>query len=165
MESIRKDIECVFGSMSKRFRILQHNFLFSNPRKIELVFKTCVCLHNMLIREDGYDRVGEEAQDWIVADVDADAARVAADRRAGGRREGERSRRANQPWLEPEEQHDGLSLSLYSDEEDAESPVVDMRYEAFRDRVVKNYIQKYRRNEVLWLKAGRPVREAGDAAG
>ena len=54
MESIRKDIECVFGSMKNRFSYLKK---FNRMRKqidIDNAFTTCCILHNILLEEDGW---------------------------------------------------------------------------------------------------------------
>ena len=54
LESIRKDIECVFGSMKKRFGYLR---MFNRMRKqgdIDNAFTTCCMLHNILLEEDGW---------------------------------------------------------------------------------------------------------------
>lgn len=54
-ESIRKDVECTFGILKKRFMILKHPSRFRDQETIGHVFKTCCALHNMLIEFDGYD--------------------------------------------------------------------------------------------------------------
>jgi hypothetical protein len=59
--SLRKDVECTFGILKKRFRILKIPQLWtadhpeSPTLKLDNVFHTCCILHNMLLREDGND--------------------------------------------------------------------------------------------------------------
>ena len=63
IESVRKDIECVFGILKKRFLILKHPVRLHSPHCIQRVFVTCSVLHNILIDYDGYDK-------WNVENVD-----------------------------------------------------------------------------------------------
>jgi hypothetical protein len=59
--SLRKDVECTFGSLKKRFRILKIPQLWTPDDsdrpllKLDNVFHTCCILHNMLLRVDGND--------------------------------------------------------------------------------------------------------------
>ena len=54
LESVRKDIEGVFGILKIRFRFLKN---FNNLREqssIDDAFTTCCMLHNMMLQKDGY---------------------------------------------------------------------------------------------------------------
>ena len=54
LESVRKDIEGVFGILKKRFRFLKNfNNLF-HQSDIDNAFVTCCMLHNMLLKYDGW---------------------------------------------------------------------------------------------------------------
>ena len=55
LESVRKDVECVFGILKKRFRILKNAVKLHNQKKIDNVFFTCCILHNILHHYDGYE--------------------------------------------------------------------------------------------------------------
>ena len=55
IESIRKDVECVFGILKKRFMVLKYPSRFHDMETIWKVFRTCCILHNMLHEHDGYD--------------------------------------------------------------------------------------------------------------
>ena len=48
MESVRKDIECMFGVLKGRFRIFKTPCMFHKKDDIDNLFFTCVGLHNML---------------------------------------------------------------------------------------------------------------------
>ena len=53
LESMRKNIECTYGILKKRFNILK---VGTRGRKVEScdnIFLTCCVLHNMLLFEDG----------------------------------------------------------------------------------------------------------------
>lgn len=49
MESLRKDIERVFGIIKQRFRILKLGLSFQKMGIVEKLFHTCVALHNFLL--------------------------------------------------------------------------------------------------------------------
>ena len=54
LESIRKDVECTFGSLKKRFKCLKAWSELFNQIDIANQFVTCCVLHNMLLEYDGY---------------------------------------------------------------------------------------------------------------
>ena len=54
--STRKDVDCLFGSLKKRFRILRNPLSFQYALDIHNVMWTCCVLHNMLLRHDGKDK-------------------------------------------------------------------------------------------------------------
>ena len=56
LESVRKDIEDIFGVVKGRFRILKLPVLFHKKHEIDNMFLTCIGLHNMLHIWDGRDQ-------------------------------------------------------------------------------------------------------------
>ena len=55
LESVRKDIEGVFGILKVRFRFLKNFNMMRTQSSIDNAFTTCCgMLHNMLLRTDGY---------------------------------------------------------------------------------------------------------------
>jgi hypothetical protein len=54
-ESIRKDVECSFGILKKRFQLLKNGINWHNKTDIDHAVFSCVILHNMLHEFDGYD--------------------------------------------------------------------------------------------------------------
>jgi hypothetical protein len=102
MESVRKDVECTFGILKCRFRIISHPVPYvSNHRhlavqtranvrsncfyqygktwneyreKIDATVWTCCILHNMLLRHDGLEFLWTEegTLSWPFADPDLD---------------------------------------------------------------------------------------------
>lgn len=68
MESVRKDIECVFALLKGRFRALKLPILFQKQSEIDNMFATCVILHNMLLRNDGLDNLWEKGVRWDYED-------------------------------------------------------------------------------------------------
>ena len=69
VESVRKDVECTFGILKKRFHILKHDIRLHNKDHVHDVFVACCILHNMLLDYDEWD-------DWetlpIITDDDVD---------------------------------------------------------------------------------------------
>ena len=56
LESIRKDVECVFEILKKRWRILDYGIRFHNIHVVEKVFVLCCMLHdNMLCEMEATD--------------------------------------------------------------------------------------------------------------
>ncbi|KAL7428260.1 hypothetical protein ACHAXH_003875 [Discostella pseudostelligera] len=49
LESVRKDVECVFGIIKKRWKVLDHGFKFHSMAICEKIFFTCCCLHNEML--------------------------------------------------------------------------------------------------------------------
>ena len=49
LESIRKDVECTFGILKKRWRILNGGFFYLDVKICERIFVTCCWLHNFLL--------------------------------------------------------------------------------------------------------------------
>ena len=64
LESVRKDVECCFGRLKKRFRILRLPFLFVYEAQIHDTFKTAAILHNWLLDLDGLSDIGQDPTDW-----------------------------------------------------------------------------------------------------
>lgn len=69
--SVRKDVECAFGILKKRFRMLRLPFLVRDAIDIEKIFKTCMIIHNMLLIDDGLSSIGDLDGDWLNDDVNA----------------------------------------------------------------------------------------------
>jgi hypothetical protein len=51
IESVRKDVECIFGIMKKRWKILDNGIRISNMQVVEEVFTVCCMLHNNMLME------------------------------------------------------------------------------------------------------------------
>jgi hypothetical protein len=55
---VRKDVECAFNLLKKRFNILAIPDRSYSQRILDLIMRACFILHNMIIddeRDDGYD--------------------------------------------------------------------------------------------------------------
>ena len=65
---MRKDVECVFGIMKKRFRILATPFLDMETGRLDTTMKVCAILHNMCTRDSGLADIGKDARHWKKVD-------------------------------------------------------------------------------------------------
>ena len=57
--SVRKDVECFFGILKQRFRYLKNPIGLHKKEDVDNVVKTCVLLHNMILKFDGLDKLWE----------------------------------------------------------------------------------------------------------
>jgi len=55
-ESMRKDVECTFGILKGRWRILKSPILVHSIQAVDKIWKTCCGLHNWLLKIDGMDQ-------------------------------------------------------------------------------------------------------------
>jgi hypothetical protein len=69
IESVRKDVECTFGILKGRWRILRNPISYQHQKDIDNIFDTCCIIHNMLLKLDGIDR-WEEGVDWTTLEPD-----------------------------------------------------------------------------------------------
>ena len=86
VESVRKDVECIFGVMKKRFLILKHPVRFHDAQQVERVFVTCAVIHNLLMDYDGLDDINEDDVDIsynILDRFNEDLARAASGQGGG----------------------------------------------------------------------------------
>jgi len=61
LESVRKDVECIFGILKKRWKILNNGFYYRDIVKCDKIFKVCCWLNNFMldVKEDNTNvRIG-----------------------------------------------------------------------------------------------------------
>jgi hypothetical protein len=78
LESMRKDVECTFGIMKGRWRILKTGIRIQGLDNIDHIWKTCCALHNWLLEVDGLDARWNQGVPSLYAGTDGlhDAADV-----------------------------------------------------------------------------------------
>ena len=64
-ESQRKRIECIFGLVKKRTRILRNGLPYSSIHACDNIMRASCILHNMLLECDGLHDIGEYEDDWV----------------------------------------------------------------------------------------------------
>ena len=52
---MRKDVECAFGILKTRFKILSIPIPLQSINAVDQIWKTCCALHNWLLKIDGLD--------------------------------------------------------------------------------------------------------------
>jgi hypothetical protein len=57
--SVRKDVECAFGILKKRFNILAISGRSYSQRTLRLIMCSCIILNNMIIDDERYDDYDE----------------------------------------------------------------------------------------------------------
>jgi hypothetical protein len=66
LESMRKDVECTFGIMKGRFRVLKTGVRLHGIEATDKIWLTCCALHNLLLEADGLDELWQNgvSSDW-----------------------------------------------------------------------------------------------------
>ena len=126
---LRKDVECTFGILKKRFRVLKLTLFFKDMRDIDHVFVTCCILHNILLDHrfslnGGWE--GEESPPPRYRDPLTRGWALANDA-------------TNYFRLTPE-----WGVRGGDDEEEVSA------YYKWRDRYITNYNQLLRRSQIAW---------------
>ena len=68
--SARKDVECAFGILKQRFRILKIPLQFRSAATIDAVFRTCMVLHNLILVADGRRFMGHSRRMDLAKEAD-----------------------------------------------------------------------------------------------
>jgi Plant transposon protein len=66
LESMRKDVECTFGILKGRFRILKTGIRIHSIKSVDQIWCTCCALHNVFLEHDGLNIDWEQGgkSDW-----------------------------------------------------------------------------------------------------
>jgi hypothetical protein len=57
LESVQKDVECTFGILKKRWKVLNHGFKHRKMEQCEKIFLACCILHNFLLDQMAWNSV------------------------------------------------------------------------------------------------------------
>jgi len=150
-ESVRKDVECVFGILKRRFRILAIPFELHDVHQIDQVFQSCCILHNMLHDEDKWEERWEEGLKYTMEighDSEDDeilskqAKRAAVRMQSAGRVGGSSS--------------EGQEYFGFVDRVQQASPEISAEFTSFRSRLIQSFKFQKEIGKVTWLKAAQP---------
>ncbi|KAG7345391.1 plant transposon protein [Nitzschia inconspicua] len=72
IEAMRKDVECAFGILKGRWRVLKAGVRVHGVEVADKIFKTCVALHNWLLEVDG---LADEWGEGIPSDLEGELGR------------------------------------------------------------------------------------------
>jgi hypothetical protein len=141
LESVRKDVECFFGRLKARFRILHSNILFQNQQKVDNVFVASSILHNMNLVHDELDVAWKNPLNWETPDDDDDK-----DIREARERLRMRGRLVHPDAIVAVENNDDRNI-IIEDLENAE----DATYSEFRKQLIDHYIYCSDNNKIEWI--------------
>ena len=172
LESMRKDVECTFGIMKGRWRVLKTGIRLHGTDAADKTWATCCALHNWLLEVDGLD----QPWDGALGDVDADdlenvpfaLRRLASPAECrnydtsgmGAGEEGEEVDGGEDGGLdEADEFVMGMETNVELVEEDGARDITKMSLAAFREKLVQHFDVKWRRHELSWpeRREGGPV--------
>lgn len=125
LECVRKDVECFFGRLKGRFRILKLPILFREKKHVDNVFFTACILHNMLHSMDGLNKL-EPGVKWTGVDGlhDSDIA-------------------------DPDT--DVSSVGLRGDDDNGEAGEVEPTHDEFREKLMASFAYRKKHNDIKWL--------------
>ena len=140
MESVRKDVECVFGKIFSRFRIFRKPLLVQQAQSVDDTFRVCVMLHNMICRFDGLDKIGDCNSDWKGAPLSMDDLNIIIPS-------------LDQLQLEVLDDVDNgpAAYQLGSDQGKVDR---DPEWSALREKLILHYKMAWQKKEIKWLKTG-----------
>ena len=142
MESMRKDVECTFGILKKRFTILSKGVQAKDIGNADKVWKTCCALHNMLLEVDGHDEMWKDK-----VSIDDQSSSCFA---IGRLFDGDEDR-----VVTVEEQSDDTDSPEHSG---TVRDVRSMTFDEMRSRLVEHFDIQFRRGKIVWPRRVTPPR-------
>lgn len=150
LESVRKDIECTFGILKGRFRILKIPVLFQSQAIVDNIFKTCCVLHNLILCHDGLDSRWEDGMDWDGVDGYhdfQDIGRVIEIKKGTGK---------GKDWVKSLKVRVDATLDFtqsnnYVFPSEAISDISKGAHANLREKLVKNFSYRFKHNQLTWF--------------
>ena len=133
-------IECFFGRLKIRFRILRSRILFNSQRKVDNVFHAACIMHNMLLKDDGLD------EGWDIIDDEDDDLRDGLEARRIRLRLDSVQDIPNLP--------DGVPHIARANINEDDDEIDDSHY-ALRTQLIEHYIYAKAHKEASWLRRSR----------
>ena len=65
VKSLRKDVECTFGSLKKRFLAIKNPIRLADAKDVQAMFMTCCTIHNLLLAHDKDNNITDEFHDDV----------------------------------------------------------------------------------------------------
>lgn len=126
LESVRKDVECFFGRLKGRFRLLKLPIMMRTPKEVDNVFYTCCILHNMLHAFDGLHEMEADVH-WAGQDG------------------------LHSAWVaDPLEDVTSVGLRKWDDKD--EPTEVDASHDGFRNMLLESFTYRRTINDISWLR-------------
>lgn len=141
LESVRKDVECFFGRLKARFRILHMRILFHQQHRVDNIFISSSILHNMNLVHDELDVAWRNPLNWETAEDEDDC-----DLREGRERLRMRGRLVS-PDAIAEEVNDFNNRNIVVENDD----YADESYYDFRKILIDHYIYCSDHDLLEWI--------------
>lgn len=175
LESMRKDVECTFGILKGRFRILKTGIPLHGIEVCDRIWLTCCALHNFLLEEDGLD-TGWNASRYLGADeCDQDIEDIqellgtalprippsavndmlthdSSGMGVGKDRTTEESDDSDEEDEDEEDNGDAMDVDVDADADgDPEAiPVCTLSLNSFRRKLIEHFNILWQRNQIQW---------------
>jgi hypothetical protein len=162
LESLRKDVECTFGILKSRWRILKTGIRLHNTEAADNVWLTCCALHNMLLNVDGLSQGWENGVPsfWTTdrnGDLDVDDIPEAIRRLNNSEgfldncRSVDLTAFGSQEWREDDDLNEDEYEPVQVNRGDVVS-VTDLPLKQFRSMLIENFDFQYKHSMIVWPK-------------
>ena len=170
LESMRKDVECTFGILKGRWRILKSGIRIEGVGAVDKVWLTCCALHNWLLEIDGlnaeWSEISIPGSDWEgeLGDCDFEGINVRVPWSLA-----RLSQRLDPRTLDLSGMGPGIDVSeqrMQPDQDNDTNPVgvngvklvKGMSLKVFRRKLVNHFKILFARNEIKW-PTRRPINQ------
>lgn len=157
-ESLRKDVECTFGILKGRWRVLKTGVRLQGMETANNIWLTCCALHNWLLEVDGLDGEWDGALGQLEADDVMRHVPFAMQRLELGFD----PRDYDESGLGPGDDQEGMELVMHTDNieniagddaehnEDSVRLVRHLSLLYFRSKLIEHFDILFKRNELVW---------------
>ncbi|KAG7369524.1 DDE superfamily endonuclease [Nitzschia inconspicua] len=153
LESMRKDVECTFGILKGRWRILKAGIRVHGTVAADRIWKTCCALHNLLLEVDG---IAEDfTSDWLgemgkfsISELPEPVRRLLGNNCSIQQYDASGMGAGVDATRSPEEEEIGFVGSVV--EEGGAIVVRRMHMTLFRERLIEHFDICFPRNELAW---------------
>lgn len=172
LESMRKDVECTFGILKGRFRILKTGIRLHGVEAADKIRLTCCALHNMLLIADGLNERWEEGvdSDWQGElgqhdpDEVCDHVPFAINRLnnldSGARRYDTSGMGHGSDFIDvPDDDDDADEEQEEVVDDDGAILVRTMNYDKFRSKLVEHFDILFEQQRIRWPRRNRPQQQ------
>ena len=159
LESIRKDVECTFGILKGRFRILKSGIPLHGIEATDKIFLTCCALHNFLLLEDGLDEswLGDDGKHdsrdigIILKNLDTNTLEMENYDSSGmGPGKDRCDDGCNNNLNEEKEEEPDDQNNIIEYDKDGAIIVHKLRLTYFRKKLIEHYDILYRKKKIIW---------------
>jgi hypothetical protein len=149
VESVRKDVECTFGIMKGRFRILKIGIRLQTIEAVDKLWCTCCALHNMLLEDDGL------SQQWNTgarSDWEGELGQHSSDNNMDPNYDASGMGFGNDYIIDDYDDDDQLDNNTINNNNDDQhiKLVCDMPCFEFREKLINHFDILFQQNKIKW---------------